>query len=271
MIYTDKAENALPNIPDGFIDLVVTSPPYDNVRSYGQKVKRLDWDFEFIARELSRVLKPGGVICWNVNDMVENGSETLTSAKQKIFFREQCGLLIHDTMIYAKTNFSNPEKTRYHQLFEYVFILSKGKPATFNPIMDKRNAAAGMIGNKGTNTVTKTDGTKEVRPKKVNRLMGMRGNVWAGLTRGQEDVCVTLEHPAMMPRWLARDLIFSFSNPGETVLDPFCGSGTTVIEAMKLGRKYCGIEMNQEYVDECIIPAIQLMEKKQQQHVLEGL
>lgn len=270
MIYTDKAENALPNIPDGFIDLVVTSPPYDNVRSYGQKVKRLDWDFEFIARELSRVLKPGGVICWNVNDMVENGSETLTSAKQKIFFREQCGLLIHDTMIYAKTNFSNPDKTRYHQLFEYIFVLSKGKPKAINLIKDRRNAWVGA-GALGDNTSRQKDGTSKKRKKYNIGKWGCRGNVWTGKTRGQEDVCATLNHPAMMPRWLARDLIFSFSNPGDTVLDPFCGSGTTVIEAMKLGRKYLGIEMNQKYVDEEIIPAIQLMEKKQQQHVLEGL
>lgn len=136
--------------------------------------------------------------------------------------------------------------------------------------MDRRNKYAGM-GTYGKNTFTERDGTKGVRDRNIIKKNGMRGNVWTGMTRGQEDIWEQFKHPAMMPRWLARDLIFSFSNPGDTVLDPFCGSGTTVIEAMKLGRKYCGIEMNQKYVDECIIPAIQLMEKQKQQHVLEGL
>lgn len=248
IILTGKSEELLQTFNKESIDLCVTSPPYDNARTYGQK--NLLWDFEVIAKELFRVLKPGGVLCWNVNDMVVGGSETLTSAKQKIFFVEQCGFRVHDTMIYNKTNFSHPEKTRYHQMFEYVFVLSKGAPKTFNPIRDKENSTAGQVGNLGVNTFTEKDGTKSVRTKKVTAPMGMRGNVWTGKTRGQEDMCVELNHPAMMPKWLARDLIISWSNKGDTVLDPFAGSGTTIFEAKKLSRSYIGIECNLHYADQ---------------------
>lgn len=197
-----------------------------------------------------RVLAIGGICCWIVNDGVENGSETVTSCKQKIFFHETLGLRIHDTMIYKKRNFSHPEKTRYHQTFEYVFVFSKGAPKTFNPLMDRKNLTAGCVGNLGINTFTERDGSKSVRSKKVTAEFGMRHNVWEGNTRGQEDMCIPLKHPAMMPRWLARDLILSFSNPGDLVVDPMAGSGTTGEEALKCGRKTILIDANPDYVSE---------------------
>jgi len=226
------------------IHLIVTSPPYDNLRTYGG----CSWHFEGTARQMFRVLAPGGVVCWVVNDGVENGSESVTSCEQKIFFRKQAGFRIHDTMIYQKRNFSHPEKTRYHQVFEYVFVLSKGAPRVFNPIVDRPNVCAGAIGTLGKNTFTLRDGTKNVRPRKINGEYGMRHNVWLGRTRGQEEMCVQLLHPAMMPRWLARDLIVSWSNEGDVVCDPFAGSGTTCQEALKLGRKAVAIEVDANYI-----------------------
>jgi DNA modification methylase len=227
------------------VHLMVTSPPYDKLRTYGG----YPWDFENTARQMFRVLVPGGVVCWVVNDGVENGSESVTSCEQKIFFRKQAGFFIHDTMIYKKPNFSQPEKVRYHQTWEYIFVLSKkGAPRVFNPIMDRRNKYAGSIGSLGKNTFTNPDGTKGVRPRKINAEFGLRHNVWEGLTRGQEEMCKQLLHPAMMPRWLARDLIISWSNEGDTVLDPFAGSGTTCQEALKLGRKAIAIEINPNYI-----------------------
>jgi site-specific DNA-methyltransferase (adenine-specific) len=233
----------LSEIPDDLIDLTVTSPPYDALRTYNG----YSFDFETIANELYRITTDGGIVAWIVNDGVSNGSESLTSCKQKIYFAEQCGFRIHDTMFYIKRNFSHPEKVRYHQVVEYVFILSKGTPRTFNPIKDKKNATAGCVGNLGVNTFTERDGSKSVRPKKVTGEYGMRTNAWEGLTRGQEEMCIPLQHPAMMPKWLARDLISSWSNPGDLVLDPFCGSGTSCIEAKKLQRRYIGIDISDEY------------------------
>src|SRR6185295_4925402 len=250
----------LERFDEASIELVVTSPPYDDARTYGG-TKTPEWDFEAIARQLYRVLRPGGVLCWNVNDMVVNGSETLTSCKQKIFFVEQCGFRCHDTMIYEKANFSHPERARYHQVVEYIFILSKGAPRTFNPIKDKLNATAGCIGNLGVNTFTERDGSKSERTKKLTAEFGMRHNIWRGKTRGQEEMCEELKHPAMMPKWLARDLILSFSNPGDTVLDPFGGSGTTGQMAHENGRHAILIDRNPDY---CALA-------KESTHVTPGL
>lgn len=244
-ILQGDALEMLRTLPDESVHCCVTSPPYDNLRTYGG----FFWNLEGIARELFRVLVPGGVLCWNVNDSVIDGSETLTSCKQKIFFREQVGFRIHDTMIWEKPNFANPESVRYHQMFEYVFILSKGKARTFNPLKDKPNASAGRIGCLGVNTYMKRDGAKSTRAKYVTQEFGKRGNVWFGPTRGQEEFCGECPHPAMMPKWLARDLILSWSNPGDTVLDPMAGSGTTGTEAIANARRAILIELNPAYVE----------------------
>lgn len=242
ILYGDCAVQ-MGQIEGGSVHLVVTSPPYDNLRTYGGH----PWNFEATAKELYRVLCAGGVVCWNVGDSVVDGSETLTSAKQKIFFREECGFRIHDTMIYEKSNFGHPERSRYHQLFEYVFILSKGKPHCFNPICDKRNAYAGT-GSLGKNTLRLTSGEMGLRKRNIITEYGMRSNVWRGNTSGQEAPCGGAIHPAMMPKWLARDLILSWSNPGDTVLDPFAGSGTTGRAAIENARNAILIEVNPAYI-----------------------
>ena len=227
------------------IDFILTSPPYDRTRLY--LGKEPDWEFPLVAKHCFRLLKPGGVLCWNVNDAVVNGSETLTSFRQAIYFVDSVGFRMHDTMIYQKLNFSHPERTRYHSVFEYVHVLSKGAPSTFNPIMDRKNLTAGAVGNLGVNTFTERGGSKSEREKKVTAEFGMRHNVWLGKTRGQEEMCKELHHPAMMPKWLARDLILSWSNPGDLVLDPLAGSFTVCQEAVKVGRRSVGIEQNEEY------------------------
>lgn len=242
-IYYEDHLTTLAAMPNKSVQLVVTSPPYDGLRDYDGYA----FDFILLAVQLTRVLADGGIIAWNVSDQTVNGSETLTSCKQKIFFNEICGLKIHDTMIYQKRNFSHPEKNRYHNVFEYVFIFSKGKPKTFNPIMDRRNLTAGQIGNLGANTFTKKNGSKSVRTKKLIQEFGMRHNVWLGNTRGQEDMCVTLSHPAMMPKWLAADLIKSFSNEGDVVYDPCAGSGTVCEQAEILNRQWLGSEISSDY------------------------
>lgn len=236
----------LPTLEASSVQCCVTSPPYDDLRTYGGIKSFTFDDFCIVAKELYRVLCDGGILCWNVGDSVVDGSETLTSSKQKIFFREQCGFRVHDTMIYEKVNFGHPEKSRYHQLFEYVFILSKGEPRCFNPIKDKRNIYAGT-GTWGKNTVRERDGTMTERPRNLISEFGMRGNVWRGKTSGQEHGSIESVHPALMPHWLARDLIESWSNPGDLIIDPFFGSGTTGKAADLLGRQWLGIELNPEY------------------------
>lgn len=232
----------LRTIESGSVHLVVTSPPYDALRTYGGH----SWDFEATATELRRVLCDGGICCWNVADSVVGGSETLTSFRQALFFKDVLGLRVHDTMIYQKTNFGHPEKVRYHQLFEYVFVLSKGAPRCFNPIKDKPNAWAGT-GPFGVSTMRQRDGSQKPKKRNIIAAFGMRGNVWKCKTAGQENICKAIAHPAVMPYGLCRDLILSWSNPGDVTLDPFAGSGTTARASMNHERYSIAIDVNEEY------------------------
>jgi site-specific DNA-methyltransferase (adenine-specific) len=157
-------------------------------------------------------------------------------------------------MIYEKGNFSNPSNNRYHQLAEWMFVFSKGTPKTFNPIKDKPNVYYDPSDSKpatvGKNTQRNKDGTMtERQSRKGNTEFGMRGNVWRMKTAGQESMCKSIAHPAKMPAAMARDHIISWSNPGDVILDPFAGSGTTGVEALKLGRRFVGTEIAQDYFD----------------------
>ncbi|HDY89709.1 MAG TPA: site-specific DNA-methyltransferase, partial [bacterium] len=193
------AEKKLKFIDNNSIDLTITSPPYDDLRDYeGYK-----FDFEAIAKELFRVTKEGGVVVWVVNDQTINGSETGTSFRQALYFME-IGFNLHDTMIYEKTNFSNPSRNRYHQIFEYMFIFSKGKPKTFNPILDRKNKY-GICWGKNTNR-SKNGEIKEIKKRKP-RKYGMKINIWRMNTSGQEKPCQSIEHPATFPEKLAKDHI----------------------------------------------------------------
>lgn len=243
-LYHGDVVDCLREMADESVQCVVTSPPYDDLRTYDGSST---WDFASTAQEMYRVLCEGGIVCWVVGDSVVDGSETLTSMRQAIYFKEAVGFRMHDTMIWEKTNFAHPEKCRYHQLFEYIFVLSKGKPRCFNPIKDKRNTWAGAS-SFGKNTMRKRNGQMKRKPRYFIADYGMRGNVWRCKTAGQENVCTAIEHPAVMPFGLCYDLVQSWSNTGDTVLDPMCGSGTTCIAALRLGRKTIGIDLNADYL-----------------------
>jgi len=188
------------------------------------------------------VLKPGGVIVWVVGDAVEEGSETGSSFKQALYFIE-LGLNLHDTMIYQKTSTALTDKSRYQQSFEYMFVLSKGKPKTVNLIEDRPNKWAGTKVH-GTNRAV--DGsTIKKEGNKVIKDFGRRNNIWLISNPGKAGT----EHPATFPLSLAHDHIISWSNPGDVVLDPFLGSGTTGIASVKLNRDFIGIEKEPRYFD----------------------
>jgi DNA modification methylase len=235
--------DVLGTLPRECIDLVVTSPPYDDLRTYGGH----SWDFYGVAWQLKRVLKPGGVIVWVVNDETKNGSETGTSMKQALHF-QSIGLYLHDTMIWRKEGCPFPETNRYYPVFEFMFVLSKGRPATCNQIADRVNKWAGTTVH-GTDrqrdgSTTDCNAQKRGLAKPVKDI-GVRYNVWEIPHTGVPGA----EHPAPFPEDLARDHILSWSNEGDIVLDPFSGSGTTAKMARELGRHYIGIEVNESYVE----------------------
>ncbi len=242
----------LKSLPDNSVDLTVTSPPYDNLRSYNGKN---DWDFEkfkHVANEIFRVTKKGGVVVWVVGDATVKGSETGTSFKHALYFKD-CGFNLHDTMIYQKQGISFPETNRYYPIFEYMFVFTKGKPKTFNLIRDRRNKQVGKI---NTGTQREIDGSIKKQSghgKHYVSEFGVRFNIWeigSGYGKSTTDK-EAFQHPAIFPEALAAGHIISWSNPGDTVLDPFMGSGTTGKMAKMLNRNFIGIEREPEYFKIC--------------------
>lgn len=229
------------------IDLTVTSPPYDNLRTYAGT---LDWNFNIfkqVANELYRITKDGGVVVWVVGDKTESGSETLNSFRQALYFKE-IGFNVHDTMIYAKNNVyaHDPRNKRYKQCFEYMFIFSKGKPSTYNEIKDKPNKNAGKkLG--GTKGRTKDGVKRDLKPVIMSDFQA-RFNIWTYTTgRSVSSDKIAFDHPAIFPEQLANDHIISWSNENDIVFDPFMGSGTTGKMAKLNNRKFIGIEKVPEY------------------------
>ena len=250
--------------PDS-VDLVVTSPPYDNLRTYNDSSS---WDFETftqVADGLIRVLRPGGVIAWNVADAVisdyhgkkSGASKTGTSFRQALYFQDH-GLNFHDELIYRKhaPRFAaGVNSLRYSDVTEYVFILSKGRPSTINLLRDKPNKGAGKVFKRdgGRNPDGSRNRAGEDAKTGVIHDFGVRENIWYYVTSfgaGQTDKRA-YEHPALMPMELARDLIKSYTNEGDLVLDPFMGSGTTARMAHSIGRDYIGFEIEETYHKLC--------------------
>ena len=253
---TGDASVVLKNLPDQSVDFTCTSPPYDLLRTYKGEVdnKKIfkggyPFPFEEIADELFRVTKDGGTIMWNVNDQVINGGESGTSFRMALYF-QSIGFLIYDTMLYGKNSPNFPEMGRYGQVFEYCFILSKGKPKTFNQIKDKKNKWAGST-NFGKPSSRQKDGTLKQTDAYQVADYGARHNIWyiangKGYTTKDE---VAYEHPALMPEKLAEGMILSWTKPGDIVLDPMSGGGTTAKMAYINNRNYVGIDLQDEYND----------------------
>lgn len=244
--YNESNLVTMARMPDNFIDLTVTSPPYDDLRTYNG----YSFEFEKVAKELFRVTKDGGVVVWNVNDSTIDGSESLTSFKQAIYFVEVCGFKLHDTMIYEKNSMSMPDKNRYYNCFEYMFVFSKGKPKTTNLIEDRKNRWAGTS-SFGERSQRQKDGSLKKNGKGVVKDFGARFNIWryntgAGYSTKDE---IAFEHPAIFPEKLAYDHIRSWSNENDLVYDCFMGSGTTAKACISANRNWIGSEISKEYCE----------------------
>lgn len=240
-IYNIDCTEGMKLLPANSIDLVVTSPPYDNLRDYNGYV----FDYQSIAKELFRVMQEGGVIVWVVGDKIKDGNKSLTSFKQALFFQE-IGFNVHDVMIYQKKNTPFMRSNAYTNCYEFMFIFSKGKPKTFNPLKTKtvRNGVEKLVANK------KSDG---INKKVVGELKKEKTliNIWdyaVGLGGSTNDK-IAFEHTAIFPEKLAQDHILSWSNEGDIIFDPMSGSGTTCKMAKLNNRNFIGMEISEEYTN----------------------
>lgn len=255
-IYNENCLETMAKMPDNFIDLTVTSPPYDDMRMY----KGFTLPIEEIAKELYRVTKMGGVVVWVVNDKTVNYCETLTSFKTAILFVEKVGFNLHDTMIYKRTC-AFPDVVRYYQDFEYMFVFSKGKPKTVNLLrqMKSESTLLRSKNNVGVGGERQKDGSLKIidrnskaflrKQKAYNDKTRVKSNVWE-LARGNQNSTkdkIAFQHPAIFPEQLANDHIISWSNENDLIYDCFMGSGTTAKMAMLNNRKYIGSEISEDY------------------------
>lgn len=240
-IYCDDCVNFMKKIEDGYIDLTVTSPPYDSLRNYNG----YSFECEDIAKELFRITKKGGIVVWVVGDKIVKGNKTLTSFKQALIF-QSVGFNVHDVMIYKKKNTPFMRSNAYTNCYEYMFIFSKGSPKTFNPLKEPtvRNGYEMLVTNK------KADGINKKVLGKLNKEK-VKTNIWeyaVGLGGSTKDK-IAFKHPAIFPEHLVEDHILSWSNENDIVFDPMCGSGTTCKMAKLNLRNYIGCDISQEYVN----------------------
>jgi len=247
-IYNESNLETMGRMPDNYIDLTVTSPPYDNLRTY----KGFSFEFEKVAKELFRTTKEGGIVVWVVNDATVNGSESGTSFKQALYFME-IGFRLHDTMIYKDCGLTM-NHNRYEQEFEYMFVFSKGKPKTFNPFKVPCKYFGKDSDRTGQFTQSHDEKSKKLRSNKERtniKAEKIKGNVWEypnGFGKSTKDE-IAFKHPAIFPEALAADHIYSWSNENDLIYDPFSGSGTTLKMAHLQKRKWIGSEISSEYCE----------------------
>lgn len=225
-IHNENCLDTMSRMNNDFVDMVLTSPPYDNLRSY----EGYEFDFEAIAKELYRVTK--NILVWVVGDATVNGSETGSSFRQALFFKE-LGFKLHDTMIYEKNSPAYPANrngNRYTQIFEFMFVFAKSEVPK-QLIVDKPNKWAGH---------------KDFSGKLKNPVpdFSPRNNIWKYTTSFNG-----VKHPAPFPEQLAKDHVLSWSKPGDIIYDPFMGSGTTAKAAIELDRLFIGSEVSASYCE----------------------
>lgn len=244
-LFNENCVRFMKDMESDFVDLTVTSPPYDNLRTYNGTIDQWGEDtWKVVLKELYRVTKKGGVVVWIVGDAVINGSESGSSFKQALYAME-CGFKLHDTMIWEKPHFSNPSSNRCHQIFEYMFVFSKGKPKTFNQIKDVPIKYGKPV---GKSSLRHADGTiTNGKAKGSTGKFGARKNIWKINTAGQENFGKKVSHPAQFSLKLATDHVISWSNENDIVFDPMMGSGTVGVACVNTNRKFLGVELVEEY------------------------
>lgn len=239
-IYRSDCIEFMKSMNENSVDLTVTSPPYDELRNYNG----YSFDFENIAKQLFRVTKKGGIVVWVVGDKIKKGNKSLTGFKQALYFQE-VGFNVHDIMIYKKKNTPFMRSNAYTNCFEFMFVLSKGSPNTFNPLKVKtvRQGKEMLPHNKKADGINKKI-LAELKPEKTMT------NIWdyAVGYGGSTSDKLAFEHPAIFPEKLAEDHILSWTNEGDLVFDPMCGSGTTCKMAKVNGRHYIGCDISSDYV-----------------------
>ena len=237
VIYNEDCLATMQRMQNNFIDLTVTSPPYDNLKTYNG----FTFDYKNVIHELYRITKDGGIVVWVVSDETKKGSESGSSFEQALYFIKT-GFKLHDTMIWHKPDCFNFGSNKcYRSSFEYMFVFCKGKIKTFNLIKDISTKNAGKV---CSGARKKNDGSRDQVPSFKVQKYKKRDNVWKISTAKKN-----FGHPAVFPEELVNGHVITWSNTGDIVYDPFMGSGTTAKSALINKRNFIGSEISKLYCD----------------------
>jgi len=242
-IYNGDCWELVRELPDECIPLALTSPPYGNMRDYGGH----RCDTLGLIDELYRVIRPGGIAVWVEQDQIKGKRCSDSVFEHGCSFRGM-GFQLVSEIVLERAGFRAPTHGHYGTP-EVALVFSKGKPTVINIIKDRPNKTAGAP---VKHSVRNRQGVLEFQKTgKVVQPFGRRGCVWrynAGFNNSSRDE-FAFGHPAIMPEQVAEDLIIAFSRPGDLVLDPMCGSGTTLKMALLNHRRFLGFEIHEPYVE----------------------
>lgn len=244
-LYIGDCVDIIKKVADESVDMVVTSPSYDDLRAYKGHYKI---DLSTLGREIFRVLKDGGIYAMVIQDQTKDGGKSLTSFRTAIDHCDNIGFKLFETCIYKKLGAEGAWwSKRFRVDHEYIHIFLKGKrPQYFDkePIkIPSKHAGKSMTGC----ATRKTDGTTHKSKNVVINPTKCPGTIW-DVANGGDKNPLKRRHPAVFPDKIPYNLMQVFCPEGGLVLDPMCGSGTTLVQSKKLGRHFIGIDMEEEYV-----------------------
>lgn len=234
----------LAQVPPESVDLTVTSPPYDNLRQYDTPASL---DLLALGKAIFRVTKPGGVCAVIIGDSTNDGAKSLTSFRLALNWCDQAGWRLFECCLYTRHGIPGPWwQYRFRVDHEYIFLFVKGKrPKTFRN--ERLLIPTKHSGEKVSRRPYARRGMPWGSPPPTVQPWQCRGTVWPYAASSSERNTLKFQHPATMPDKLAADLIQCFSEPVELVLDPLMGSGTSVVMAARLGRRFLGMDVSPAY------------------------
>lgn len=254
-LYLGDCKEVIKKLPDNSVDLIFTSPPYADQRksTYGgiHPDKYVEW-FLPLSKELFRVLKPTGTFVLNIKEKVTEG-ERSTYVMELILAMRQQGWLWTEEFIWHKKN-SYPGKwpNRFRDAWERLLQFNKDKK--FDMYQDEVMVPMGDWAKSRLRKLSETD--KKRDNSKVGSGFGKNISNWINRDKAYPSnvlhlatECSNKKHSAAFPEELPEWFIKLFTKRGDTVLDPFMGSGTTNIVAQRMKRNSIGIEIMEEYYE----------------------
>ncbi len=248
-------EKKLNEVRNDSVDLIITSPPYADQRknSYGgvPPSKYVEW-FLPISKELFRVLKPTGTFILNIKERVVSGERHTYVLELIMAMREQGWLWTEEFMWHKKNCYPGKWPNRFRDSWERLLQFNKDKK--FRMYQESVMVPTGEWAQRRLGKLSKTDKRRD--ESKVGSGFGKNISNWLGRNKAyptnvlhMATECGNKRHSATFPKTLPEWFINLFTKEGDTVLDPFAGSGTTLEVARKLRRNAMGIEINKDFYE----------------------